>query len=341
MTDILDKIDASLEEVEEQLLAEFNRIRNADSADHSDIDAGIRNALQEVVEQLHDELEHSGDTAHLSLLTERHEVLYARIAVLRQLLVSRVPVAYLREAHEGVKLRRRALEQKVIEQRRREDPSVTRQGEENKRGLVGALKGIFDRKPSDHQLARNAIKVTDEEEKAHGKTQVYLDNGIYSASRELAMLASLIRGGTLDHPPDADMSRSRGKAVFEARELSQTVPPVTRRQPPEAIPEKEDKEAAEISKRDIAQTPEEIRRKLEARRGQTAPGKAIFTAKDIEPAAPPEFRDRRVNKNKDDEHKDDEHKDDEHEDSDDADKRKGPATFEARDLSNAPFPKKD
>lgn len=370
MTDILDKIDASLEEVEEQLLAEFDRIRETPSDErYVDLDTGIRNALQEVVDQLHDELEHSGDVAHLSLLTERHEVLYARMAVLRQLMQSKkVTRAYLEQAHDGVRARRRSLEERVMQRRRQEDPSVTRQGEESKQGLFGTLKGIFDRKPSDHQLARNTIKVTDDEEKAHGKSHVFLDKGIYSASRELAMLASLVRGGTLDRPPESDISRSRGKAVFEARELSRTIPPVTpKRQQPEPVPE-ETKEP-EISKRDIAQTPEEIRRKLEARRGHTAAGKAsfvakdidpqfpqdtprrkddasgkdeqedaphpagkaIFTAKDIEPAAPQEFRARRARKDEDVEHTD----------KDDEDERKGPARFESRDLSSTPFPKKD
>ena len=37
----------------------------------------------------------------------------------------------------------------------------------------------------------------------------------------------------------------------------------------------------------LARSPEEIRRKLEARQNQTSGSRAIFTAKDIEPIVPP------------------------------------------------------
>ncbi len=37
----------------------------------------------------------------------------------------------------------------------------------------------------------------------------------------------------------------------------------------------------------LAQSPEEIRRKLDARKNQTSGSKASFTAKDIEPIVPP------------------------------------------------------
>lgn len=369
MTDLLDKIDASLEEVEEQLLSEYNRIRNTVSADrYATIDTGVRNALSEVTDHLHHELAHSGDTTNLQLVSERHEVLYTRIAVLRQLLATKVPTAFLEEAHDGVETRRRRLETRVMNQRRKLDPKVTRQGEERKSGLLSNLRGMFDSKPSEQQLERNTIKVTQAEEKQLEDVQVYLDNGIYSASRELAILASLVRGGTIDQPGDGDMRR--GRAVFESRELSHTIPPVNKIRP---VAEKEDSrprpqaEEAAPAKRDIAQTPEEIRRKLEARRNQASDNqKAVFTARDVSGNPPPEMPRREPTRPNSPEApragkatfvsrdiepampqghygrpRNGEKKRDETEKEEEKKPRSGKAIFEARDLSNTPFPKKD
>ena len=59
-----------------------------------------------------------------------------------------------------------------------------------------------------------------------------------------------------------------GRARFEARELSHQMLEVT--------PQQQEKEAR-------AQTPEEIRRKLEAQKNQTSCGRASFTARDLAP----------------------------------------------------------
>ena len=62
----------------------------------------------------------------------------------------------------------------------------------------------------------------------------------------------------------SDRRHYERRASFEARDLSS-----------------QEKDA-------LAQSPEEIRRKLEARKNQTSGGRASFTAKDIEPIVPPE-----------------------------------------------------
>ena len=86
MTELLNIIDNSLQEVEEQLLQEFSRIRNSLSeARFEPIDAGIKNALGEVVLGLRSKLEHSGDKNNLQLQTEQHEVLFTRMSVIKQL----------------------------------------------------------------------------------------------------------------------------------------------------------------------------------------------------------------------------------------------------------------
>ncbi len=61
---------------------------------------------------------------------------------------------------------------------------------------------------------------------------------------------------------------NNGRARFEARELSHQMLEVT--------PQQQEKEA-------LAQSPEEIRLKLEARKNHTSCGRANFTARDLAP----------------------------------------------------------
>lgn len=312
MTDILDRIDVSLEEIEEQLLAELRRIRHRQSDQRfANVDPGIKNTLSEVVAGLLHELRHSGDRTNLQLLSERHEVLFARIGVLQQLFDSVIPMSLLIEAHDGIELRRRQLEHRVAAHRKDKGTAAS-----------GERMAAFDRRPTPQQVDRNRMQVTLQEERQLQQSQAYLDNGIYSASRELAIIASLARGGTLDEPPEDEPRH--GRAVFEARELSRRHPTVNKRPKVQQEPPPEEKPAP--PKRDIAQTPEEIRRKLEARREQVGAGKATFAARDIEPAAPREFYGRKAAE-----------EDDKKEDNK---PRTGRAVFKARDLSERPVPKK-
>jgi hypothetical protein len=123
MTELLDSF---LQEVEEQLLQEFERIRNTLSdSRYEPIDLGVRNALAEVTRDLYDRLDHSGDSQNMSLMTERHEVLLSRIVVIRRLLDAKVPTAFLHEAHTEVVTNRKQLEAKVnANPRKRPKPSL-------------------------------------------------------------------------------------------------------------------------------------------------------------------------------------------------------------------------
>ena len=347
MTELLDIVDSSLQEVEEQLLQEFDRIRNSLSdSRYEPIDSGVKNALTEVINDLTARLDHSGDRQNLSLMTERHEILLARIVVVRQLLNSKVPTAFLHEAHSEVVSNRKTLESKVQAKRQSEEPE--QQAEHQKLGFMSKLKGFFgSENKTEKEVSRNRIRVTEQEIETLEPVSIYLDNGIYSASRELAALANVfsLPKDTQEEIQQAHAKRVEGKALFESRDLSsQQTPPV--------------KIGAEI-----AQSPDEIRRKLAERQGvasgkasfgskdiahvqakQTPPkppsqmdiasarradveaekanrpttGKATFVSKDIEPAQPQEFRKRP---------------------SRDADKkepekpRSGKAVFESRDLS--------
>ncbi|NIQ96464.1 MAG: hypothetical protein GWN87_21415, partial [Desulfuromonadales bacterium] len=190
------------------------------------------------------------------------------------------------EAHRQIEDSRQRLEKRVAARRKKLET-------EDQRDSTGVMKGLFGRPAGETELGRNRIRVTDEEERELQDIDVYLDNGIYSASRELAMVSNLAQHGAPDEPPE----QGRGRAVFEARELSTTTPSVKTR----ARPEKEERPGAEPQKeekRDIAQTPEEIRRKLEARKYQSS-GKASFLPKDIEPADPQAFHGREPDEDKD------------------------------------------
>lgn len=343
MTDIIQRLDASLEEAEEQLLEELELVRNRAGTERFGVlEPDVRKSLLERVDRCLHDLQHSGDRSNLQLLTEQHEILYARIAVMKTLLNIRLPIAYLEEAHVGVETRRRRLDTAAISLRRKSGLQP-QPGER--------LPGRFDHEPSRFQQRRNRLKITEKEARSLMEPQLFLDAGIFSASRELAMISSLARGGTIEEPPAQTNDDARkGKAIFESRDLSDSIPPLMRVAPVKQDPVPE--------KRDIAQTPEEIRRKLLARQNQTNTGKAvfgardlqqsrpepppvkpaprpepepprtgraIFAAKDIEPAYPsdpPRKREKEAEPEKKEE------------------PRRGPAVFEARDLSNSPNPPK-
>jgi len=261
MTKVLDIVDASLQEIEEQLLDEFKRIRNtlSDSPFES-IDKGIQNSLTSVVQDLLHRLENSGDKTNLQLQTERHETLFARTSVIKQLLKAKIPTAYLHEVHQDVSSSRKKLENQVVakrEQDKTEQENTTQKNTDKNRGLLGSIKNIFSSNKSKQEVLGNRIRITDQEAKEFEAVEIYLDNGIYSASRELAMLSSkLVEKGTFsdptseptDVPTDKVKKEARhpsptGKATFESKDLSQQAPP--------------------LQTGSIAQTPDEIRRKLE------------------------------------------------------------------------------
>jgi len=269
MTKALDIVDTSLQEIEEQLLDEFKRIRNSLSdAPFETIDKGIQSSLSDVIQELLHMLENSGDKTNLQLQTERHETLFARASVIKQLLKAKIPTAYLHEIHKEVKTFRKKLEIKVVEKREQKTPA---ENTPKNTGLLGSIKNLFSGNKSKQETLRNRIKVTDQEAKEFDAVEIYQDSGVYSASRELAMLSTrLVEAGAFKNPteskqekvtPDkAQQSAPSGKASFESKDLSQQAPP--------------------LKKDSIAQTPEEIRRKLE--NNQPKPNTtSTFEAKEV------------------------------------------------------------
>ncbi len=264
MADNLETIDQALEEVEEQLLADLRGVRKEGSEDtYIEVDAGTRAALAEVNDSLRHQLDHSGDTVNLSLQTDQHENLYARMKVVGNLLHRTIPATFLDIAHQEAKQARLKLEKKVTA-KRKEDKQEKREAPkaDKPKGLLGKL----FKKPA-AEKARNTSNVTAEEEAEFEETEehTYQDKGVYSASRELAILAEQVLLHHVEGQSIEEVVKER--AEFLSRDLSNA--------PIEAK-----------KKRDIAQTPEEIRRKLNQRDGAGAAGASKFAARDLSTSQP-------------------------------------------------------
>ena len=156
--------------------------------------------------------------------------------VAKNLLNRRIPTAFLEVSHQEVKQSRRVLEILVIRARtaagRKTDKSTTCPAE------------------------RNRLNITPEEERRYSGENLYLDNGVFSASRELAILNQQVAQHHEEDQSIEDVIKARSE--FKSRELTRG--------------------HAEAKKsRNIAQSPDEIRQKLD---GQTsAEGTSSFTAK--------------------------------------------------------------
>lgn len=330
MSELISKIDKDLLELEERLLAELRRIRKGDAQlVYAEFAASLRLEFELTLDALADSLEHSGDSRNLALRSDRHEQMISRLDVVRNLLTRKIPTAFIEASHVEAKLERQQLESLVMEARRGPSESIT-----------------SHKTPGEG--ARNPNQVSASELKQFSGKAEFRDAGLYSASHELAILEKQVRqhhvdGRSIDqvlkdrasfrsrelskgHVSDragdrriaqtpAEIRRKladrreagRGASRFSVRELSRPMPP---EHSPRSVEEKPP----------IAQSPDEIRAKLAARQSSSGTSKASFTAKDIEPAAPQEFRHRRPAK-------------EEEKEKPVPEKPRGKAVFEARDLS--------
>jgi hypothetical protein len=296
MTKLIDTVAASLLEIEEQMLDEFNRIRNTVSNNRFGVmDTGIKNALLEVLNIVHNSLEHSGDAANLQLLTTQQENLFSRMVVIRQLLNARVPTAFLHDAHDNIEKSRQQAEQRKSASKQRVPADITITdiasdkasekasskdktlvNDRNKGGLLELVKGMFKRNPTDPDFKRKRLYITEQEAKILVEQEIYLNNGVYSAAQELALLAGMIAEETdqLDSTLKATDATSQptGRATFKSRDISHTITPVGAAKP--IVPKP--------SPVEHARSPEAIRQKLAARQSNQTTGKARFGSRDIE-----------------------------------------------------------
>jgi len=311
MTVNLAEVDEKLTEVEELLLADIRRVRKMELEEtYVTLDGSSHKALKGNTARLKHALEHSGDSHNLSLQTDEHEVLAARIKILTILLIRDLPTGYVHEAHELAVEDRKRFETNVAA-KRKQPAKPTAQTTTAKPGFMGSLKGLLKNKETPIEQSRNRLNVSEVETEELDQEAGYLDKGIFSASRELAILADLVETNR-HRPPPPPLPRDR--ASFSARDLSKAPSKTENKlaQTPEDIRRKLQERSATtqagpsqfqakdlsttqvnpsgpVSKsksEEIARSPEEIRKKL-AERGDSAAGKASFASKDIHSEQPP------------------------------------------------------
>ncbi len=96
----LNSLDDGTETIELQLLGEFKRLRETEPDEtFCSIDAGVSDPMGETVKRLWHELEHSGDANNLSLITDRYEIVAARLIAIRKLLDAQISTTLLFEVH--------------------------------------------------------------------------------------------------------------------------------------------------------------------------------------------------------------------------------------------------
>ena len=270
MSDLLDKLESALQEVEEQLLAEFERIRKSLSGEpYSSLDSDVQNALNEIVTGLWQELENIGDRNHLTLRTERQEKISFRMIVVKKLLDAKIPTAYLADAQEEIEESLREAET-----RSSEDVAQTEVTIEEPIGFLETIMQFFRGKPAADGATRSGINITEVEESGEEKVEIYLDS-VYAA-QHLAVIA--LRFRTRGDDKDMMNAAVSGKAVFESRDLSDSMPKVSKRNSsdPEEVNQK----------KDLAQTPDAIRKKLESTVRRTG-GASTFESRELSATIPP------------------------------------------------------
>jgi hypothetical protein len=325
MSELIEKINQDLVTLEERFLNELRRLRKLEQdALYSNLDASLKQEFTFIRDSLAEVLEHSGDRQNLSLRSARHEQMLTRLDVLRNLLARKIPTAFIESSHAEVKLARQNLEFQVMNSRQEESGNTG----------GGRLNKVSGGKQTPEERARNPNQISKTEAAQFDTTGEFMDGGIYSASRELAVLEKLVRLHHIDGQSIDQVLQAR--AQFRPRDLSRG------------------HASDRTGGRGFAQSPEEIRAKLA--RQQTSPntskasflakeippppavpdkpleksgkkeppapvtGKAVFGARDIEPLAPQEFRERRPSKK--------------NKPQPPAEKPVGKAVFESKDLSD-------
>jgi len=175
---LLDTVDADTGEAEEQLRGELDRIRTENGRGYTEIDQSKRDALNDLIDHLWNQLAPSADAGSLSLRTERHDSVSDQLITTKKLLAASIPVSFLHPIHEALIRDRRSLEGKVKATRNEDsngNPSVDRFGSQR----------------STRVQRHNKDGITWQEERAHlPDGDQFADKGTYSVSRELHMLAA-------------------------------------------------------------------------------------------------------------------------------------------------------
>ena len=323
MDDFLKGIDQNLINLEETLLMELRRLRKQPTEEvYTPIEPTLKKELKINFNATVQTLEGSGDWGNLSLKSFEQEWIEDRLKVVRNLLVRKLPTAFLALSHEEHKQTRKSDFATDDHQASQELAILDEQvGLHHVEGQtidqIIKDRAQFDSRELTHGHATAKVKREIAQSPEEIRRKLEGKSGSSGASsfsaRDIDSLNDTMSGiprKNIARSPEEirrklqekGAAASRGASSFAAKDLTSSNPR------PEPIASKP---AA-----DIAQNPEEIKRKLAERKASG--GKAVFGSKDIQSAAPPPV----VNKKSDSEKKNPDPK------------PGGKAIFESRDLSD-------
>jgi hypothetical protein len=247
-SELLKTVDKDLIEMEETLLNELDRLRKLDSSeDYSEIEAASKTQFKQVYSRLLAALENSGDWSNLSLKTQEHEVIEDRMRVVRNILVRKLPTAFLAASH---------LENKMV---------TSGQSDTDKHFASKEL-AIFNEQVSMHHVDGRTIKDVlkeraqfDSKDLSQGYEQEKTGSKRAQSADDIRKKLEGVKGGG-------------GPSIFGSRELSGSAPPIP------------SKPVFQAAKSGLAQKPQDIKREVAERQTEKTggAGKAIFGATDIE-----------------------------------------------------------
>jgi len=255
MSDLLDKIDQNLLKLEHRVIAEFVRLQESDDpTGFGQLGEKTKVQMREYLNKLSDTLEHSGDTQNLELTTDYHEMLRSRLFVANRLLDLKIPTKFLRYLTKPV------LSPAQISENLSEDanPVKAKQSgftsrESRHSGFLEFFRSRFSSDKGDKS------KITAKSASLDQQKEIYKDQGPYAAAQQMAMLASVVIERQVTQAQQVAAREKLGRASFGGVDLGHR----------------------QLKARDIARSPEEIRKKLEARKEQVqSVDKASFAAAD-------------------------------------------------------------
>ncbi|MFT7220533.1 MAG: hypothetical protein ACI8Z1_002150 [Candidatus Azotimanducaceae bacterium] len=285
MDELLKKIDRDLISLEELLLLEIRRLRQQDTNEtYSPIEQGLKREMKISFNTTVKTLEGSGGWSNLSLKSFEQEWIEDRLKVVRNLLVRKLPTAFLALSHEEHKQTRKSGfttggHQASVELAILDEQVGLHHVEGQSIDQVLQDRAKFNSTELTHGHAtakeKRAQSSDDIRKKLEGKSGL---SGTSSfASRDVSSLndtiSDMAREKIAQSPDEIrrklqekGSSESQGASLFAAKELSSS------KHVPAAKP---------FGK--VAQSPDEIRRKLAERQAfpSNATSKAVFGSKDL------------------------------------------------------------
>jgi hypothetical protein len=245
MSENLQKIDLDLIALEDRLLAEHRRLRKLDSTEvYSQIDPALHEELKLIYSALLEALQAIGDWANLSLKSEEQEWIEDRMRIVRNLLVRKLPTAFLAASHQELKA-----------------TSSSKFGTDAH--YASGVLTVLDEQVARHQVDGRTIEEV-MQERAEFNSKDLSKGHAQDSRRETAQSPDEIR-----NKPKGSTGPG-GPSTFASRDLGGPRPATVVPQNP----------APAAEKSTIAQSPDEIRQKL-AQRQTSSTGKATFGSKDV------------------------------------------------------------